>query len=58
VSDLHGIRHDLGNGHSTWSPGQTMRIDVTAAENFVPGEDYKIRLTLPNGAFTEDYFTK
>jgi len=47
-----------GNGDSTWSPGQTMRIDITSADNFVPGEDYKIRLTLPNGAFTEDYFTK
>lgn len=47
-----------GNGDSTWGPGQTMRIDITAADDFVPGTDYKIRLTLPNGAFTEDYFTK
>jgi flagellar protein FlaG len=47
-----------GDGDSTWSPGQTLRIDIYAADDFAPGEDYRIKFTLANGAYTEDYFTK
>ncbi len=48
------------NGDGQWDPGETLRIDITAPvdQPFVSGTDYKVRLTLYNGAFCEDYFTK
>ena len=48
-----------GNGDNEWDPGETLRFDVTAPvdQPFVSGTDYKVRLTLYNGAYCEDYFT-
>lgn len=52
------LENDNGNGQ--WDPGETIRLDITAPvdQPFVTGTDYKVRLTLYNGAFCEDYFTK
>ena len=54
------FRLENDNGDGQWDPGETLRIDLTAPvdQPFVSGTDYKVRLTLYNGAFCEDYFTK
>jgi archaeal flagellar protein FlaG len=45
------------NGNCRWDPGETLNVHVTADEPFAPGNYYKIRIVLYNGAFCEDYFT-
>jgi archaeal flagellar protein FlaG len=51
----YNIENDNGNGRL--DPGETLCIHVLSDEPFTPGNYYKIRLVLYNGAFCEDYFT-
>jgi flagellar protein FlaG len=48
------IENDNGNGR--WDPGETLKISIQADEQFTPGNRYKVRIVLYNGAFCEDYF--
>lgn len=46
-----------GDGNGKWDPGETMRITINATTPFLEGNDYRLRITLPNGVYCEDYFT-
>ncbi len=51
----YSIENDNENGR--WDPGETIRVDIRSDEPFAPGNRYKLRMVLYNGAFCEDYFT-
>jgi len=49
------IENDNGNGR--WDTGETLKVVIQSDEEFAPGNRYKVRMVLYNGAFCEDYFT-